>query len=160
MNKRGQFFLIAALIIIVVIFSVITVYNSVSYTKSDLPYAQDLANSIKEESVQIIDNGFFNNLPQTDIANNLNNLTLAYSKDNTGYNITYLSYNQGIYFANTFFNNNLYSLDQNNISIDPSESNITLSLNNIDHSFNLSKGYNIFIIVQKENNYEKFIATA
>ena len=160
MYKRGQFFLIAALIIILVVFSVATVYNSVSYSKSDLPYTEDLANSIKQESTQIIDNGFYNNLSQEDIAANLNNLTLAYSKSNPSYNITYLSSYNGNSFANTFYNSVMLNISESSIFLNSSINSITLSLNNINHSFNLSKGYNVFVVVQRENNNEKYTATA
>jgi uncharacterized protein YpmB len=160
MYKKGQFFLIAALIIIIVVFSVATVYNSVSYSKSDLPYAQDLAISIKQEMTQIIDSGFYNNLAQEDITANLNNLTLAYSKSNPSYNITYLSFYNDVYFANNFYNNVVLNIPESNVFLTNSNTSITLSLNNVNHSFNLSKGYNIFVVVQEENNNEKYIATA
>ncbi|MEI6849982.1 MAG: hypothetical protein WCK29_03005, partial [archaeon] len=129
MNKRAQFFLVAALIIIIILFSIVTVYNSVYSPKSDLPNLQNLADSIKEESVQIIDSGFFNNLPQTNITDNLNNLTLAYSRSNSDLNITYLTYYNGTSSANTFSNNNIYLINSSDIYLDPLKSNITLDLN-------------------------------
>ena len=157
MYKRGQFFLVAALIVIVVIFGVATVYNSISNTKSDQGYTQNLADDIKKESFQVINNGFFNDTSQSKITSNLNNLTLIYSKANPSFNITYISYYNGSYVANTFVNNLVFNVSSN---ITYTTNNITLGLNNIYYSFNLTKGYNLFVVVQNENNNEKYIATA
>ncbi|MEK6818345.1 MAG: hypothetical protein AABY10_00250, partial [Nanoarchaeota archaeon] len=81
MNKRGQFFLIAALAIVGVIIGLTTVYNNISTVKEDFT-VYDLSNEINYESAQVIDSGLFNSLDNSKIDENLKNLTDFYSKSN------------------------------------------------------------------------------
>lgn len=158
MNNRGQFFLIGALIIIVIIFGVATVYNSINSTNSEQKNTENLANNIKEESFYVINNAYYNNLAESQISQNLNNLTSIYSKANPSYNISYIYYSNGNFGGNNYYNSLNTSIPSSDIFT--SQDKITLSLNNINHTFNLTKGYNFFVIVQKDNNNEKYIAKA
>ena len=64
MDKRGQFFLIAAVVIIGLIIGLSVVYNSVKAPKED-SQVYDLSKEIDYESAQVIDHGTFNALTET-----------------------------------------------------------------------------------------------
>lgn len=75
MNKRGQVYLIAALVIIGIAVSLATVTNTVKTAEEDLT-VYDLSREINYEASQVIDHGTFNPDAQPD---NLKNLIVQYS---------------------------------------------------------------------------------
>ena len=159
-NKRGQFFLIAALIIISVVFSLAVIYNSAASQSSDFSRTNSLAHEIQYESTQLVNQGLYNNVSEDNITVNLQNLSLIYSKSNPSYNITVI---YGNYPSNIMFSYMQY-LNGNGF-INPasrpiSNDNVSLSLNNINYSFKVRRGHNIFVIIQKEDHDERYIATA
>lgn len=79
MNKRGQFFLIAATIIVGLILSIGAIKNAV-YSTSEETQVYDLSEELSFESYYIIDYGTLNTLPQTQIQGYLANLTGSYAK--------------------------------------------------------------------------------
>src|SRR3989344_5796941 len=78
MKKRGQFYLVAALVIIGVIASLATVYNSVKVSEEDIS-VYDLSEEINFEALQLLDSGLFNNLEEEEIEIFITNLTQYYS---------------------------------------------------------------------------------
>ncbi|MEK6913924.1 MAG: hypothetical protein AABW47_04630 [Nanoarchaeota archaeon] len=87
-NKRGQFFLIVAVIIIVVIVSVITVSNYTS-TKDEVKL-YDLGQEIGIESQQVIDSGTYSGLNDDEMANLMENFAKNY--------VSYIEEDKNIYF--------------------------------------------------------------
>lgn len=76
MNKRGQFFLIAAFVIIGILISLSTVYIAIRVTPEENK-VYDLSKEINEETAQIISNGFVQGgTPE----NNIDSLAQSYSK--------------------------------------------------------------------------------
>lgn len=81
MNKRAQFFIIAALILSGVILTFGKVYTSSKIETSNVQ-VYDLSNQIQYEASQVIDNGIYNSQDQNFVKSNLKNLTKYYSKLN------------------------------------------------------------------------------
>ena len=81
MKKRGQFYLVAALVIIGVIASLATVYNSVKVSEED-ESVYDLSDEINYEALQLLDNWFLNTLSDSEINHSITELITAYSLSN------------------------------------------------------------------------------
>lgn len=78
MKKRGQFFLIAALVIIVLLISAFAIYNTATAPPADST-VRSLSEEINFESAQIIDNGIFTGADRTA---ELSDLIEYYSESN------------------------------------------------------------------------------
>ena len=155
MNKKGQFFIVATFVIISIIFSFSIIYNSV---KSESSYSEEtyfLANSIKYESFQLINNAIYRDAEEKNITNGLLNLTYFYSKSSPSFNISIIYSNQPGFKAKQYFDGRMIELFPTNTSND-----ITLNLNNANYTFNMTKGYNFHVIIIKETNDERYIAAA
>jgi len=81
MNKRAQFFIIAALILAGIILIFGKTYTS-SKTAQDNLKVYDLSNQIQYEASQVIDNGVYNDRPLSETTEALKNLSELYSKLN------------------------------------------------------------------------------
>ncbi len=77
-NKRGQFYLIAAIIIIAVIIGFVAVSNYLEKDESTKVY--DLGEELKIESAQVLDYGIYNELDEVDMAGLLVGFIEEYSK--------------------------------------------------------------------------------
>lgn len=164
-QKRGQFFIIAALVIISILFSFGIIYNFASAQKTDSK-TRILADTIKYESLMLINQVFYNKPDTTSyddlytsITNNINDLAKLYSESNPEYKIIIIystpPSTPPTFEASQYVNGHLTSPSPSNDGID-----ITLNLNSIDYKFNIIKGYNIFVIVTKEDTNERHISTA
>ena len=74
-NKRGQFYLIAAILILIVVAGIIGVKTYVTITPQPRGI-QSVGSELKEESFRVVDYGIYNN---KDITEYLNNFTEIYS---------------------------------------------------------------------------------
>jgi len=89
MNKRAQFFLIAGILISIAILAIGNVYTFGDTTKQE-EGVYDLSNQIQYETSQVIDNGIINAKSETQIVNDLENLTKYYAYLNPDSDITLL----------------------------------------------------------------------
>jgi len=80
MSKKGQFFLVAALVIVIVIVGLGTIYVSTQFPEEDA-HVYDLSEEINFEASQVIDNGILT-ANQDEIQAKIENLTDTYSKLN------------------------------------------------------------------------------
>ena len=78
MKKRGQFYLVAALVIIAVIASLTVVYNETKPSDKDL-VIYDLSNEINFEILQLLDSGYFNALTPAQLNSSINSIVESYS---------------------------------------------------------------------------------
>ncbi len=76
LNKRGQFYLIAALVILTIFGGFIAVSNSVSYVKN--PHIMDLKNEIRTEASAAINYGTYNAEADAQIESALINVSKYY----------------------------------------------------------------------------------
>ena len=155
LNKRGQFFLIAALIIITIIFSFSIVYISAGAPTSETEITNSIAKDIKYESVQLINQGVHQGSDYNSISYNLTNFTYYYSKAYPMHNMTFIMEDLAGYFALQSKDGNMTRLGSHQFS-----SNVSVSLNNPDYTFNITTGYDFYVIIQKQGEYETYIATA
>jgi hypothetical protein len=157
MNKKAQFFLIATFIVITLFLSLVFVYNS-SSTPVKSSNLQSVANNLKYEGIQIINNGYKYDSDELSIKENLLNISNL-----TSY--IYKNYNFSILMSNSTGNFKIYNLfngDYTDISSKGTydSSNITLSLNTLEFRFKLNKGYNFYVVVIDEKQNERYVATA
>ncbi len=153
-RKRGQFFLIAALVIIVVVFSFGVVSNSARTSNFDSGKLNAVAKDIKYESVQLINQGVYNNFTSAVIYFDLQNITSSYSEFYPQYNISIIYGNSydSVFNAATYSSGTSYNLD---LTTDPV---LGVSLNNVPYSFNITKGYNFYVIVSANQDGETYIS--
>jgi len=155
MNKRAQFFLIAAFIVIVVFISLALVYIS-SYSPRDNFEVESIAKNTKFEGTMIINQGYNNNLSDLLISQNLFDFTNITSLSFPTYEITCVIIDQnGNPLAKSFTNGKGLDLSSSLTNLGES---VTLNLNTYEFSFNKSRGFNYYVIVISEENDEKYIA--
>jgi hypothetical protein len=165
MYKKGQFFLLAAAIIVIGLIGLAAVYNRASSPKEDYS-VYDLSNQIEFEGTQVIDSAVFNSLDSNTKDNYIENLTNYYSQLNPDSDILVV-YGNGsvIYFScNDTGSTSLgQSRTSNGLcertveSINPSstvENVITIKFANesIGREFQLRPDNNFYIILKKEKS--------
>ncbi len=89
MKKRAQFYLIAALIIIIIIASLGAVFIKINQQKKDTKI-YDLSNEINYEANQVINNGIYEGRTSEQIGEDLKTLTAYYAKENQDSDIAVL----------------------------------------------------------------------
>jgi len=157
-NEKGQFFLVATLVIITIIFSFSIIYISSSAPNSETANTDSIAKDIKYESIQLINQGVYNNQSFDSIEANLTNFMYFYSKAYPLYNMTFILENSTSPLVKQLKNSNAGILGSSQFSY--TLNNVNVSLNNLIYTFNISKGYDFYIILQLEEGNETYIATA
>ncbi len=181
MQKRAQVFLIAGLIIISVILGMSLIYNTASAKKTD-SRVTFLADEIKYESSQIIDNVEFisqktnsqNPNPGNDdaeVKKNIDKLAGYYALANADAEImiiyerkTKVNVNSPHNFASVYYVQNTQKNfnDAQDITEDQAKHTLAVTLHTIPYTFQTTDGRDIFTIVIKERSPtdEKYITTA
>jgi hypothetical protein len=179
MNKKGQFFLIAALVIVAILFGLSTVYTTVE-TPSEDQFVYDLSKEIKYESNTVIDSGIFNALTEQQRNENVENLTDHYSSSNLGTDFIVVYGNKTEMTALFYTTQNTGSIGINlggseilSHTVDQTRKyNSTFSLNETDHevtvlidqdvkyTFKVRPGQMFFIILKKERQGEQFVSAS
>lgn len=173
MNKKAQFFLIAALIIAGIILAL-----SQTFTSSKVePYetiAHDLSDEVYHEAGQVIDNGIFNEKPKSVITEELSNLTEHYSKINPDSDISIIYGNPDSedYLNKISYNYELSrvvseqipftSEDAKFLDINNDKKKVRVKLNSKDkkqivRDFEVQKGQNLYLVVKKKIKNEQFV---
>lgn len=86
MKKRGQFYLIASFIAIIIISGLVYVYTNAESPSEDV-IVYDLSEEISFEANQLIDKGVFDGKTQEEIAENIGKLIQNYGQANPKVNI-------------------------------------------------------------------------
>lgn len=178
MNKRGQFFLIAALVIIGILVGFSATYTSIEVPRED-SFVYDLSKEINYEAGTVIDSGIFNSLNAAEKNKRLNNLTDYYSEANLGTDfviiygdktgmsaIFYTTQNTGtigVDFGSGAVSNQQTQTRKYSASFIPQagDNSITIVLDQENkYSFNLKPGQTFFIVLKKEKQGEQFISTS
>jgi len=176
MNKRGQFFLIAALVIIGVIAGLTTVYNVTKISEEDLA-VYDLTSELNFEGSQVLASGVFNDFSDNKIVENIEQLIEFYAQSNPDSEFV------GIYGNETTITLIVYRTETDgSISIilgeggstfpisgttrgiietfsRPSEGIVIIEIDGEVFTFDLRPGQTLYIIVEKESEGERFVAT-
>lgn len=78
-NKRAQFFLIAAFVIVGIIIGLSVVYTGVKVQKEE-HWVYDLSNEINQETAQVINQGVISGVDETKLKERITNLSDSYSE--------------------------------------------------------------------------------
>jgi hypothetical protein len=170
MNKRGQTFLIIALVIVGIIIGLSTIYTKTRSSGEETRIV-DLSSEIYYEGAQIVDSGVFNK-DQGAIKTEIDDLILKYSQINPDSEIA-IVYGDGfgtIYrceksgsirterAGQTFCKTTKTTIIPDPGSVSPES--ITVTLDEQKYSFNLEEGQNFFLVIKKETGAgEEIIAT-
>jgi hypothetical protein len=167
-DKTGQFYLIAAIILATLIIGIVTISN---YAKKESNLKlHALKEEIQIESAYVLDYGLYNDFDEAE----LHTLLLDFTKDY----IDYQGKNKDLYFI--FGNQNnitvtgyqelnkRVSLDGSVITtssgefiggIDPTGTDIILTINDSSYDFEIKSGENFYFILSQEVNRGEYIIT-
>lgn len=183
MNKRGQFFLLAAIVIIGVVYGLSSIYTSVE-TPDEYPFIYDLTKEIKYEGNTVIDSGLFNSETEEKIDANIQNLTDYYGSANLGSDLIILYGNSSnmtaLFYATTdtgsigidlgtgpgfSHGNTQIRKYSNTFEVPAGDESVTIVLDEneqeeIKHTFNVKPGEMFFIVLKKEDQGEQFVAAS
>ncbi len=172
MDKRGQFFLIAALIAAGLLFGLTAVVNSVQTTTEDKAF-YSLSNEIDFETKRVLDYGTFY---EEDTQALVNSFLTNYADYISQEKVIFLFGNRenirSLYFTNRDINavGIVTGAGAQTVTIgnnDRSTADVTLLPNDIarvvigdiPYEFSLREGQNFFFVIIKEDNHEAFVAT-
>ncbi len=166
-NKRGQFYLIAAVVILAIFGGFIAVSNSVSYVQN--PHIMDLKSEIISEASAIINYGTYNANTTSEINSMLINLSDYYADgvpDGNSYflfgakdNITLVA--RQTYAENVLVNNEEVAgmtagqtYMQSGFS--PGGNWIDIKINETDYNFTVNEGENFYLVVSSFANGQEY----
>jgi len=171
-NKRGQFFLIAAVVIVFVLAGLTATYIATRYQKVDSS-TKDLSEEIQFESGRVIDNGVFNSNSQLNISNKIESLISNYSAiypdtdfaviygNKTNLNIlVYNSTDIGSIGIGTI--TGIQNIQRRTISkydYTPSLNSVRLQFNQANYTFQLTEGQNFFILVKRTKGGDEVVTS-
>lgn len=165
MERKAQFFLIAGLIIATVILGLGQVYTS-SITQKHEGVVYQLSDEIYYETSQVIDNGVFNDRPQTEINQDIQDLTQHYAELNPDSDIV-IVYGDGQDLQQISYTGNLDNLTESSINtttvdIGQEEQEITVTLASDKEikdtrTFPIKEGQNFYLVVRKKIKNEEYV---
>jgi len=175
-NKRGQFFILAAMIIIGVVVSLATAVNSIEVGNDNEAFYDLALREVGPETKRVLDYGVFNTVDTnsliedflTEYANYIakEEVLFVYG-DRGGVNFTGLSFiaesvgQVGIFTGGIPETVTIQGTTEDTAVVlyDNINEKITVEINGIFYEFNLRDGQNFFFVIIKEENDEKFVAT-
>lgn len=179
MKKRGQFYLIAAVVIVAIILGLSSVTNYIITKRKPVKF-YDLSSELNEESVRVVDYGVYN---EEDIPKIIENFTDEYfieyaeekekgtelvfvygNKDNVTV-ATYTSEQTGEisinYGATTFVHTGLDKYVANRTSFVPElvegEYRVRVYILGVEYDFKLQEGENFLFVMAKKTEEETYI---
>lgn len=170
MNKRGQFFLIATIIIVGLIIGITTSVNSITM-KDDNEAFESLADEVNLETKSVLDYGSYNSADTDSLMQGfLENYTNYIAKEEILFiygnetDITGLVFeeNAGNVGINTGaipgFVTIQYTTGQE-AEVTRNGNTINVEINGLTYVFNLRDGQNFFFVMRETRNDEKFVET-
>jgi hypothetical protein len=176
MNKRGQFYLVAVIVILAIIASIATVYNTAITKKSDTTI-YDLSKEIEYESSKVLDRGVFFAENEVQIKSEIRNITDYYARSTLGQDLIVV-YGNGqnlhlLYYNNTesgtvgfFIGGSQIVLPQTELKLyenvtERKGDTITINIaEGVDYTFELRKGQFLFVVLKKEKDGERYISAS
>ncbi|MBI5804347.1 hypothetical protein HY450_03825 [Candidatus Pacearchaeota archaeon] len=173
--KRGQFYLVAALVIIGILATLTTVYNVAKTQREDLT-VYDLSTEINYEAAQVIDNGIFTATSDEQIGGNVENLTDFYAEANPTSDLLVIYGNESeltiIFYNNTKIGSVGISFGGVPIDLEIEElrklkgriprdrsGRVQVELNEgIRYTFELNAGQVFFIVLKKEKDEGRYVS--
>ncbi len=172
MNKEGQFFLVAALIIVGIIIGSFTLVNYIRSNEENKAF-YDLADEVGFEARRVLDYGTFNG---TNVSNVTKDFLITYANYISKDSILFIYGNKsnvvGWFFNQTPAGNigiNTGTIpgtitikqltgQQAQISYDQSQQEVNVSIENLVYNFRLREGENFYFVIIKDENDERFVA--
>lgn len=150
-NKKGQFYLIAALAIVSIIIGIATVSNSSKVVKgSKIVY--EIEDKLEIESEYVLDYGIVNKLNTIQLMENFTRTFTDSSKNLEFYFIFGKEENLKVY---KYFNGTRitqsYSIESGNVKT---------TVNGTEYSFNLTQGENFHYIIANDEGGERYVTTS
>lgn len=174
MNKRGQFYIVAAIIMILVLSSLASVSTYV-IAKSKSKSVRDLSNELNEETSRIIDYGIYNkenlsslmyNFTQKDFADYLlhkspgTNITFIYGNKNELNAVQYFWGGSGqVSIGRASYRTNEISGENLPVTILEQEGLLNVTLLKKDYYFKLRENEMFYFAIIKEENGEISVET-
>lgn len=177
MKKRGQFYLLAAAIIIGFLISLSVAYNSVVSSKNSQRFF-DLAENLEREGVSIVSYGVYNNQGIDNLIQNFTELFSSYLEntdkdlnfviltgDTTNVKIRQLNKTSlgqtKVYIGNTLsITENIVNKVIVSGNIDPRTNTISFELaNGVKKNITINPGQNFIFVLAKGEGAEKYVQT-
>jgi len=177
MEKRGQFYLIAAIIIIIVIVSLSSVTNYIERRKEPAKF-YDLSEELSEEGARVVDYGIYNEENITSLMSNfLDNyfvnyttekeeeVVFVYGNENNITVMTYTNISTGeiaINYGTTSMNirgAGRYQANRTTFTPGHEENKITVTILENNYEFTLKEGENFFFIITRTSGEERYVIT-
>ncbi len=170
-NKRGQFYLIAAMIISIILIALVTLSNYSKKQESATLY--NLGEELKAESSYVFDYGLSRGYNDAQ----MKNLSSVFLKDYINYakegknlyfifgdanaiTITGYSQENNVIYVNPGSGENPMTINSRNITSSdfiPSAQNITLKINETKYEFNLKPGKNFYFVALQSIGEENYV---
>jgi|SRR3989344_4202469 len=167
MNKRGQVFLMAAIIIVGVMLSLVRTTNK-STAREEPEAFFDLAEEIGFETKRVLDYGVINRIPSGTLAGDLlNNYSEYISQEDVAFvygdgRDVYAYYYQTVNaVAVSILNNTFIPLNivtGNPVEVKREIGNATIRINGNDYTFDLKPGQNFYFVLIKDEEGEQFVS--
>lgn len=173
MNKRGQFYIIAAIIIVLAIATIASV-KTYAYTKPRPRTIESMGSELREESLRIVDYGIYN---RENITKLLNNFTDEYAdyflKKTNNANVIFVYGNKTDLFAakydtistgkvsatigNSGTNWNMETSFTNRTKINAVGNSVIVTIFNKDYLFNLQDNEMFYFVIVQEKEGEVYV---
>ena len=177
MHKRGQFYLAAAIIIVIALFAISGGVNYFKKTQQEVK-VYDLSSELQLESLKVIDYSIYN---EKDVSLMIDNFTdnyfVQYSQEKEpGSEIVFVYGDSNNITIQPFVLSDSGSITYNvggrAIVIEnhrgqrkgitkffkPSGNNVNVKINNTEYDFKLERGQNFFFIINKKSGVEQYVA--
>lgn len=172
-GKKGQFYLLAAAIIIGILISFVTITNY-SKKKSSLRL-YDFGEELGIESKNVLDYGTYNEFNELDMDNLLKNFTESYVEYGEGGNLYFIFGNQdkltiigyqelaseevsvdvGSGSSSLVISEDTYTLEE----FYPSGNKVVITINGAEYEFKLRHGENFYFVISQEIGGEQYVVT-
>jgi hypothetical protein len=173
MNKRGQFYIIAAIIIVVAISGLATVVTY-AVTKPTPKSIQSLSTNLKNEGPRIVDYGIYKQINLIGILNNFTdqefapyflkkannaNVVFIYGNKSNLYAVQYNTTSTGKITASLGGQSNWYMAGtySTRVNLYPSGNNINVSLLNNTYTFYLKEGEMFYFVIVQQKEGETYV---
>jgi hypothetical protein len=172
-DKRGQFYLIAAIVLALVIIGIAAIVN---YSKKETDIRlYDLGEELKIESANVLDFGVYNEFDETELNDLLEQLIISYIDYEGGgrslyfifgnmNNITVMGYQElaeTVTITSGGENPLLITEESGDLwgSVDPAGNKVEISIGKIVYEFKLKRGENFYFVISQEIGGEDYVVT-
>lgn len=174
-NKRGQFYIIAAILILIVVAGIIGVKTYVTTTPEPRGI-QSIGSELKEEGFRVVDYGIYNNKNVTEYLNNFTdkyapyflkktnnaNIIFVYGNKTDLYSVKYYNASTGIVTANIGsgaidWNMEGQFVNRTKVTPDPITNKINVTIFNKPYVFDLKDNEMFYFVVVQEKEGEVYV---